>query len=109
MDYAARAVFDRGRSLSGRRLQLTGFVIAGARGEPYLARLVVGCCAADARPIKIGLTGDLPGILAAGPVGRGDRHVHRPGRSDPVNGELIPYVHVVSVRDIDAPEEQYET
>jgi uncharacterized repeat protein (TIGR03943 family) len=109
MDYAARAVFDHGRSLTGRQVQLTGFVIAGVHGEPYLARLFVGCCAADARPIKIGLTGDLPGILAP------DQWVEVVGTytdqadRDPVNGELIPYVQVVSVRDIDTPEEQYET
>jgi len=109
MDYAARAVFDRGLSLTGRRVQLTGFVIAGPGGQPYLARLVVGCCAADARPIKIGLTGDLPGILAP------DQWVEVVGTytdesdRDPVNGELIPYVQVVSVRDIDAPQEPYET
>jgi uncharacterized repeat protein (TIGR03943 family) len=109
MDYAARAVFDHGRSLTGRQIQLTGFVIAGVHGEPYLARLVVGCCAADARPIKIGLTGDLPGILAP------DQWVEVVGTytdqadRDPVNGELIPYVQVVSVRNIDTPEEQYET
>jgi uncharacterized repeat protein (TIGR03943 family) len=109
LDYAARAVFDRGRSLSGRDVQLTGFVIAGARGTPYLARLVVGCCAADARPIKVGLTGDLPGILAPDQwvevVGRFTEQTDR----DPVNGEIIPYLHVVSVRDISAPNEPYET
>jgi uncharacterized repeat protein (TIGR03943 family) len=109
MDYAARAVFDRGRSLTGRQVLLTGFVIAGARGEPYLARLVVGCCAADARPIKIGLTGDLPGLLAPDHwievVGTYTDQADR----DPVNGELIPYLHVVSVQDIQAPTEQYET
>ncbi len=109
LDYAARAVFDHGRSLSGRDVQLTGFVIAGARGTPYLARLVVGCCAADARPIKVGLTGDLPGILAP------DQWVEVVGRytdqtdRDPINGEIIPYVFVVSVRDIPPPDEPYET
>lgn len=108
-DYAARAVFDEGRSLSGRDVRLTGFVIAGARGTPYLARLVVDCCAADARPIKIGLTGDLPGILAQDQwVEVVGRYVDQADR-DPVNGAVIPYLFVVSVRDIAAPDEPYET
>jgi uncharacterized repeat protein (TIGR03943 family) len=109
LDYAARAVFDRGRSLAGRDVQLTGFVIAGVGGTPYLARLVVGCCAADARPIKVGMTGDLPGILAPDQwvevVGRYTSQTDR----DPVNGEIIPYVFVVSVREVPPPAEPYET
>ena len=108
-DYAARAVFDNGRSLAKRDVRLTGFVIAGPGGTPYLARLVVGCCAADARPIKVGLTGDLPGILAA------DQWVEVVGRytgqtdRDSVNGEVIPYLFVVSVREIAPPEQPYES
>ena len=48
LDYAARAVFDHGRSLSGRDVQLTGFVIAGARrhavpGSPGGGLLRGGC------------------------------------------------------------------
>jgi len=108
-DYAARAVFDNGRSLAKRDVRLTGFVIAGPGGTPYLARLVVGCCAADARPIKVGLTGDLPGILAA------DQWVEVVGRytgqtdRDSVNGEVIPYLFVVSVGEIAPPEQPYES
>jgi uncharacterized repeat protein (TIGR03943 family) len=60
LDYAGRAVFDKGRSLQGRRVPLSGFVIAGPNGQPYLARMVVSCCAADGRPVSIGLIGDLP-------------------------------------------------
>jgi uncharacterized repeat protein (TIGR03943 family) len=109
LDYAARSVFDKGRSLGDRPVLLTGFVIAGARGEPYLARLFVGCCAADARPVKVGLTGDLPPDL------RPDQWVEVTGRyteqfdKDPVNGEIIPYLDAISVRNIAAPAEQYET
>jgi uncharacterized repeat protein (TIGR03943 family) len=109
LDYAARSVFDKGRSLGDRPVLLTGFVIAGAHGEPYLARLFVGCCAADARPVKVGLTGDLPPDL------RPDQWIEVTGRyteqfdKDPVNGEIIPYVAAISVRTIAAPEEQYET
>jgi uncharacterized repeat protein (TIGR03943 family) len=108
LDYASRAVYDRGRSLADRRVLLTGFVIAGPNGEPYLARMVVGCCAADGRPIKVGLTGNVP--LDLGPdtwieaEGTFVQHADR----DPVNGELIPYLQVTTVRAIPPPAEQYE-
>lgn len=109
LDYASRAVFDQGRSLADRRVMLSGFLIAGPNGEPYLARMMVQCCAADARPIKVGLTGEVP--TDVGPdhwlevVGtytvRSDR--------DPVNGEMIPYLQVASSKVISAPSQQYES
>jgi uncharacterized repeat protein (TIGR03943 family) len=59
LDYVARALWDDQGSLDGRRVQLTGFLIADDDSEVYLARLVLSCCAADARPIKVGLAGNL--------------------------------------------------
>ncbi|MFF7590373.1 TIGR03943 family putative permease subunit [Kitasatospora purpeofusca] len=45
---------DPNRSLAGRTVKLTGFVTPGAKeGEWYLNRLVVSCCAADARRLRI--------------------------------------------------------
>ncbi|MGW2251741.1 TIGR03943 family putative permease subunit [Kitasatospora sp. NPDC001660] len=42
------------RSLEGRKVRLTGFVSPGAQpGEWYLNRLVVSCCAADARRLRV--------------------------------------------------------
>lgn len=109
LDYAGRAVFDRGTSLRGRRITLSGFIISGPNGEPYLARMIVTCCAADARPVKVGLAGDLPSTL------KPDQWIEIEGTyvdradKDPVNAELVPYIQVTSVRDITAPEEQYES
>ena len=108
-DYAARAVFDQGRSLGDRPLLLTGFVIEGSGGQRYLARMVVGCCAADGRPVKVGLAGDLPADLGA------DLWLEVEGTyvdyadRDPVNGGLIPYLRVTSVRPIPAPTDPYES
>lgn len=95
-------------ALSGRRVRLVGFVMAGPRGEPYLARLVIGCCAAGARSVKVGLTGDLPGVLTPGwwveVVGTyTDRR-----DLDPVNGASIPYLSVVSVTQVAPPADPYE-
>jgi uncharacterized repeat protein (TIGR03943 family) len=108
-DYASRAVHDGGRSLLNRRVMLSGFVIAGPGGQPYLARMLVACCAADARPVKVGLSGDVPASLNPDEwVELVGLYIDRADR-DPVNGELIPYIQVVSLRDIHPPNQQYES
>jgi uncharacterized repeat protein (TIGR03943 family) len=108
VDYATRAVYDEGRSLDGRRLRVTGFVMLGDDGAPYLARMTLSCCAADARPIKIGLDGAVPAGLAADTwlevVGR---YTDRSG-TDGVNGGAIPYLTVERAEPIPAPTNQYE-
>ena len=56
-DFATRAIWDQGRSLQGRRVRLVGFVTPRPGGGLYVTRLVITCCAADARPIKITVQG----------------------------------------------------
>ncbi|MFE5581629.1 TIGR03943 family putative permease subunit [Kitasatospora sp. NPDC056531] len=49
------------RSLEGRKVRLTGFVSPGTQpGEWYLNRLVVSCCAADARRLRVLVHADDP-------------------------------------------------
>ena len=108
-DYAGRAVFDQGQSLAQRRVTLSGFVIRGPNGETYLARMVMSCCAADARPIKVGLAGNVPANLDADDWLEVDgTYVDRSDR-DPVNDEIIPYLDVAEFRALEAPESQYES
>jgi uncharacterized repeat protein (TIGR03943 family) len=108
MDYASRAVFDDGKSLDGRTVRLTGFVTPGPDGRPMLARMVLACCAADGRPIKVGLTGD---VNVDAPV---DTWVQVVGTyssrmdKDPVNGAEVPYVEVRSWQKTTAPRRPYE-
>ncbi|MEU7901320.1 TIGR03943 family putative permease subunit [Actinoplanes sp. NPDC049118] len=108
LDYASRAVFDGGRSLTGRTVRLTGFVTPGPDGEPMLARMVVSCCAADGRPIKVGLDGDTR--VTAAPdtwvqvVGAWTSRVAK----DPVNQAEVPYLQVTGWQEITAPKQQYE-
>jgi uncharacterized repeat protein (TIGR03943 family) len=108
VDYVRHAAAG-GTALADRRVLLVGFVLAGPRNEPYLARMVLGCCAAGAQPVKVGLVGNLPGVLAAGQwlavVGT---FTPESGR-DPVNGELIPYLSVVTVEELAPPANPYET
>jgi len=109
LEYASRAVFDEGRSLAGRRVVLSGFVILRPGAQPYLARMVVSCCAADARPIKVGLDGSLPPELSADEWVEVEGSFTERADRDEVNGEVIPYIRVTVARDIAAPEQQYES
>jgi uncharacterized repeat protein (TIGR03943 family) len=107
LDYAARAVFDDGRTLEGHRIQLRGFILYNG-DEPQLARMVVTCCAADARPVKIGFEGSLPGGLEPDQwVEIVGTYTPTQGRDD-VNGALIPYIEVESLERIEAPDNAYQ-
>ncbi|MEU5948378.1 TIGR03943 family protein [Micromonospora sp. NPDC047465] len=108
LDYASRALFDRGASLGGRRVRLTGFVTTGPDGRSLLARMVLSCCAADGRPVKLGLTGAAPEGLADDTwievTGRYSDRIAR----DPVNDAEIPYLDVESWRQVPTPKRPYE-
>jgi len=109
LDYASRAVFDHGRSLSGRQVTLSGFVLPGAGGTWYLTRMVITCCAADAQPVKVGLTGTLPpGLKANDWITVTGGYLDRTD-PDPVNGQPIPYLTVASAAPIPAPAAQYDS
>jgi uncharacterized repeat protein (TIGR03943 family) len=108
VDYAAHALAG-GQRLAGRQVRLVGFVLVGPLGDPYLARLAVGCCAAGARPVKVGLTGDLSGVLTPGAwVAVVGTYTDRT-EPDPVNGAPIPFVSVAQVTRTDQPTDPYES
>ena len=102
-DFVARAVGDRSGSLAGRDVTLTGFVVHRG-GAPELARLVITCCAADARPMVVRLTGapDLPS-------GSWLRLRARllPGSATAADG-YTPSVQVLDAEPIAEPTEAYE-
>lgn len=50
-EFSARAAWDKGNSLNDRKIQLTGF-IAREGSVTYIARVTIGCCAADGFPLK---------------------------------------------------------
>ncbi|MGW6292522.1 TIGR03943 family putative permease subunit [Streptomyces sp. NPDC055058] len=107
-EYAARAVYDEGRHLRDRPLRITGFVTLGRDGAPYLVRMTLNCCAADAQPVKIALTGNVPPVL------RPDSWLeitgtYTPRRTkDPVNDGPVPYVKVTASRPVPPPSEPYD-
>lgn len=108
LEYASRAVFDQGRTLQQRNLTMSGFIVVDG-GKRYLTRMIITCCAADARPVKVGLAGAVPPGTAA------DMWLEVTGTytaqtdPDPVDGEPIPYIAVTAAHPIPAPKQPYES
>ncbi|MGW1166206.1 TIGR03943 family putative permease subunit [Streptomyces sp. NPDC002550] len=108
VDYASRAAYDHGRSLHGRQVRVTGFLALDHSGAPYLVRMALNCCAADAQPVKVALTGTLPPVL------RPDAWLEVTGTysprlaRDPVNNGPIPYLKVTSATPVPVPHDPYD-
>ena len=107
LDYASRAVFEKGASLGDRRVELTGFVMRDPQGRQYVVRMILSCCASDARPIKVLLDGDVP-EFAQGDWVRVVGTYSKKVVKDEINGETIPYLNVQSIKRIKTPRKQYE-
>ncbi|HEX7302734.1 TIGR03943 family putative permease subunit [Lentzea sp.] len=60
-EFVTRTAWDESGTLDNRRVKLTGFLLR-ADGGTFVARLAISCCAADARPLKVKLTGDVPSL-----------------------------------------------
>jgi uncharacterized repeat protein (TIGR03943 family) len=108
LDYATRAVFDEGKSIGSRRVKMSGFVLIGEDGAPYLARMVLSCCAADARPVKVGMSGKVPAGLAENTWLELVGTYTAKSVKDSINGGVIPFVEVAEAHTLPAPANQYE-
>ncbi|WP_433305147.1 TIGR03943 family putative permease subunit [Actinoplanes sp. CA-030573] len=107
IDYASRAIFDGGKSLTGHTVQMSGFLTPGPDKKPMLARIVLTCCAADGRPIKIGLNGD---VTVDAPTNSWIEvnGVYSPQvGTDPVNKAKVAYLTVTSWQQISEPANPY--
>ncbi|MFD5718827.1 TIGR03943 family putative permease subunit [Streptomyces sp. NPDC127036] len=108
VDYAGRAAYGHGHTLGDRRVRITGFVALDHAGTPYLVRMALNCCAADAQPVKIGLSGRIPPVLQP------DAWLEVTGTysgrrtRDPVNGGIIPFLDVSTARPVPAPRDPYD-
>lgn len=108
VDYAGRAAYDHGRSLDHRHIKIAGLLALDRDGTPYLVRMALSCCAADAQPVKIGLTGRIPPVL------RPDSWLEVTGTytakqtKDPVNDGIIPFLDVTEVKPVKAPRDPYD-
>nr|WP_225955444.1 TIGR03943 family protein [Kibdelosporangium phytohabitans] len=105
MDFVERAAWDKAGTLNDRNIRLTGF-IAHNDNSTYLARLAIGCCAADAYPVKVKLDGQGLGTLVS------DTWVkavvrYQPGTSTK-ESRHVPTVTVTDVQSVPEPPDPYE-
>ncbi|MER7838263.1 TIGR03943 family protein [Streptomyces sp. NPDC096040] len=108
VDYAGRAVYDHGRSLDGHSVRITGFVAVDTAGTPYLVRMALNCCAADAQPVKIALTGRIPPVLQPDAWLQVTGTYTARRTKDPVNGGPIPFLKVTEAKPIPTPADPYD-
>jgi uncharacterized repeat protein (TIGR03943 family) len=108
LDYATRAVYDHGRGLANRQIEITGFITVGHRGAPYLTRMVMSCCAADALPIKVGLSGRVPSGVKSDTWLQIIGHYTDRRLNDDANDGTIPFIDVVQATRVPAPHQPYE-
>ncbi|MFJ8634879.1 TIGR03943 family putative permease subunit [Streptomyces sp. NPDC093568] len=104
-EFSSRAVYDSGRSLSGRSVRLTGFVTRDDDGTWYVTRLLIACCAADAATGKVEVRGaDAPPVDTWVTVTGGWHPEGKPG----TDGSWPPVLDAGSVRRIAQPANPYE-
>ncbi|MGW1760246.1 TIGR03943 family putative permease subunit [Streptomyces mirabilis] len=108
VDYAGRAAYDHGRTLAHRRVEVTGFVALAKDGTPYLVRMALNCCAADAQPVKIGLTGHIPPVLQPDTWLQVTGTYTAKQTRDPVNDGRIPFLDVTAAKPVPTPHDPYD-
>lgn len=108
VEYFTRAVWDKGKTMNGRDIKLSGFVSPRPDGGVYLTRIMLSCCAVDGRPIKVGMSGGGVEELKADTwievIGRYDARTE----SDKVNKQAIPYIKISEFKPIPTPKQPYE-
>lgn len=106
-EFFVRARYDAGLTLSERRVEMTGFVSYDAKGNWFVTRFGINCCAADASATR---------ILVEGPEGTDaparDQWVRLVGtwvEGSGLPGSRVPPAVMVSELElIDPPKIQYE-
>jgi uncharacterized repeat protein (TIGR03943 family) len=96
-DFDARAVWDTRQSLKGRRVEIEGFVTPGSDGSWRISRIIVSCCAADARVVTVTVHGP------AGPSA--NTWVAISGTWNP--GDATPTIDATSLTRIPTPADPY--
>ena len=103
-EFAVRAVWDNGRTLEGRTVEVVGFATPDPEGGWILTRLGLACCAADALATKVKPIGDVPDLPA-------NTWVSVTGRYTPGGGtgtsDAIPWLQVDSIIRVPQPQDPY--
>lgn len=108
VEYATRAVYDQGRSLADRPITLVGFITVDRDGKTYLTREILSCCAADAQPVKVGLSGQVPPVLQPDTWFAVTGSYTAKRTADPVNNGPIPFIDVSRAVPVSAPPDPYD-
>ncbi|MEU6346214.1 TIGR03943 family protein [Streptomyces sp. NPDC046977] len=103
-EFSSRAVWDTSSSLQGRTVRLTGFVTPGDDGIWYLSRLLVSCCAADARVLKVRIHAAAPPPADSWATVTGTWHPEGKPGTDSAN----PSLDALRVQRVDAPANPYK-
>ena len=101
LEFGQRAFEHEGASFNEAAVVLTGFVAEAEDGGFELARYQIACCAADATPVVVRITG------VFGDVPAQDRWVTVTGVFQP-GGDPIPRLAATSVLEIAPPNDPYE-
>lgn len=106
-EFLGRAWGDPTRSLAGKQVKLTGFVVPSKKeGRWYVARMQIACCAADAVPLKVAVLG-FPSPAENQWIEVTGTWV--PPKADgPEPGTVAPEIDATHVAEIPRPVEPYE-
>jgi uncharacterized repeat protein (TIGR03943 family) len=104
-DFVSRAGWDGNGTLNGRTVALSGFVVQ-SEGNTLLARMVISCCAADAYPVTVRLSG------GAARAYKSDAWIEVtgtvvPGTATKANS-YTPDFTVATIRPVTTPQDPYE-
>lgn len=97
-----------GRLLADLPITLTGFVTIGRDGRPYLTRMILNCRVADAQPVKVGLSGQLPPVLQPDTWFAVTGTYTGTQGADPINNGPIPFLDISRADPVPAPADPYE-
>jgi uncharacterized repeat protein (TIGR03943 family) len=105
-EFSLRAAWDKGNSLDNRQIKLTGFIVHDAEAT-YVARLTIGCCAADAFPIKVRLDDNPDAAALPDDTWVQVTVTYKPGTATREN-DFVPAATALSLTQIPQPEDPYE-
>ncbi|HCA87328.1 MAG TPA: TIGR03943 family protein [Streptomyces sp.] len=103
-EFRLRAEQDRAGSLDGRTVRLTGFVTPAGDGSWYLSRLLVSCCAADSRSVKVRVHGVAPPPADFWVIVTGRRHPE----GEPGTPSAVAALDAERVRRVPEPANPYQ-
>lgn len=91
------------KAFEGRKVHVVGLMVAQPGAAPKLLRWIMWCCAADAQPATVELTGNVKGNWKDTDWLEVVGKAHFPTR----NGKVVPVIDVDSINTTQEPDEPY--